>query len=190
MTAEGTEFSDGSYVATFGTHRSIGTDGGLQAAVVAVRDIEDKTLMDGFKGTDRIAEFCEWLPFSRHCLPKMKATNGSFVRQSIGRPIDKRIYAESRLTCISRVLTYYFTLSSGRRGKYGVVTSFALFDHLLGFRLPVVIIACDFAISSSCMLSSPIHPTSRPMLVALLCTTGTIVARDSPRGIEFTTSGF
>ncbi len=42
----------------------VGTDGGLQAAVVAVRDIEDKTFMDGFKGTDHIAEFCEWLSFT------------------------------------------------------------------------------------------------------------------------------
>jgi hypothetical protein len=42
----------------------VGTDGGLQAAVVAVRDIEDKTFMNGFKGTDHIAEFCEWIPFT------------------------------------------------------------------------------------------------------------------------------
>ena len=42
----------------------VGTDGGLQAAVVAVRDIEDKTFMDGFKGTNHVAEFCEWLPFT------------------------------------------------------------------------------------------------------------------------------
>ena len=42
----------------------VGTDGGLQAAVVAVRDIEDKTFIDGFKGTDHVAEFCEWLPFT------------------------------------------------------------------------------------------------------------------------------
>ena len=42
----------------------VGTDGGLQAAVVTVRDIEDKAFIDGFKGTDHIAEFCEWLPFT------------------------------------------------------------------------------------------------------------------------------
>jgi hypothetical protein len=42
----------------------VGPDGGLQAAVVAVMDLEDKTFMDGFKGTDHVAEFCEWLPFT------------------------------------------------------------------------------------------------------------------------------
>ena len=39
------------------------------------------------------------------------------------------------------------------------------------------------------MIRSPIPPTSRPMLLASLYTTGTIVPRDSLRGIEFTTSG-
>ena len=42
----------------------VGPGGGLQAAVVTVRDIEDKVFIDGFKGTDHIAEFCEWLPFT------------------------------------------------------------------------------------------------------------------------------
>jgi hypothetical protein len=42
----------------------VGTDGGLQAAVVTVRDIEDQVFIDGFKGTDHVAEFCEWLPFT------------------------------------------------------------------------------------------------------------------------------
>lgn len=42
----------------------VGPDGGLQGAVVAVRGIEDKAFMDGFKGHDHIAAFCEWLPFT------------------------------------------------------------------------------------------------------------------------------
>lgn len=42
----------------------VGKDGGLRAAVVAVRDIEDKAFIDGYKGTDVIAEFCEFLPFT------------------------------------------------------------------------------------------------------------------------------
>ena len=42
----------------------VGPDGGLLAAVVSVRDIEDKAFMDGFAGTNHIAEFCEWLPFT------------------------------------------------------------------------------------------------------------------------------
>ncbi len=39
-------------------------DGGLKAAVVAVNDIEDKAFMDGYKGTDIVSEFCEFLPFT------------------------------------------------------------------------------------------------------------------------------
>ena len=42
----------------------VAKDGGLKGAVVAVRDIEDKPFVDGFKGTDIVAEFCEFLPFT------------------------------------------------------------------------------------------------------------------------------
>ena len=42
----------------------VGKDGGLKNAVVAVQDIEDKAFVDGYKGTDVIAEFCEFLPFT------------------------------------------------------------------------------------------------------------------------------
>ena len=42
----------------------VAKDGGLKNAVVAVRDIEDKAFVDGYQGTDVVAEFCEWLPFS------------------------------------------------------------------------------------------------------------------------------
>jgi len=42
----------------------VGKDGGLKAAVVAVNDIEDQAFMDGYKGTDVIGEFCEFLPFT------------------------------------------------------------------------------------------------------------------------------
>jgi hypothetical protein len=42
----------------------VGKDGALKHAVVAVKDIEDKAFMDGYKGTDVIAEFCEFLPFT------------------------------------------------------------------------------------------------------------------------------
>lgn len=42
----------------------VGKDGGLKGAVVAITDIEDKAFMDGFKGTEVVAEFCEFLPFS------------------------------------------------------------------------------------------------------------------------------
>src|SRR5215831_393484 len=42
----------------------VAKDGGLKNAVVAVRDIEDQAFIDGYKGTDVVAEFCEWLPFS------------------------------------------------------------------------------------------------------------------------------
>ena len=71
----------------------------------------------------------------------------------------------------------------------GVVTSFTLVRPLLGSRMPVVIFAGYFARSSFCRISSPIPPTSRSMLLASLCTTGTIVPRDSLLGVEFTTSG-
>jgi hypothetical protein len=42
----------------------VGKDGGLKGAVVAVVDIEDKAFVDGYAGTDVVAEFCEFLPFT------------------------------------------------------------------------------------------------------------------------------
>ncbi|MEW6545214.1 MAG: hypothetical protein AB1411_16620 [Nitrospirota bacterium] len=42
----------------------VGKDGGLKAAVVSVRDIEDKGFMDGYKGTNVVAEFCEFQPYT------------------------------------------------------------------------------------------------------------------------------
>src|SRR6185436_1526892 len=42
----------------------LGKDNGLKGAVVAVLDIEDKAFMDGYKGTDVVAEFCEFLPYT------------------------------------------------------------------------------------------------------------------------------
>ena len=42
----------------------VGKDGGLKNAVVAVVDIEDKAFIDGYKGTEVVAEFCEFLPFA------------------------------------------------------------------------------------------------------------------------------
>lgn len=42
----------------------VGKDGGLKNAVVAVVDIEDKAFMDGYAGTEVVAAFCEFLPFS------------------------------------------------------------------------------------------------------------------------------
>lgn len=42
----------------------VGKDGGLKGAVIAVRDIEDKAFVDGYKGTDVVAEFCEFKPFT------------------------------------------------------------------------------------------------------------------------------
>ncbi|HXF93816.1 MAG TPA: carboxypeptidase-like regulatory domain-containing protein [Nitrospiraceae bacterium] len=42
----------------------VAKDGGLKAAVVAVADIEDKAFMDGYKGTDVVAEFCEFQPYT------------------------------------------------------------------------------------------------------------------------------
>jgi hypothetical protein len=42
----------------------VGKDGGLKNAVVSVRDIEDKAFMDGYGGTDVVAEFCDFQPFS------------------------------------------------------------------------------------------------------------------------------
>lgn len=42
----------------------VGKDGALKHAVVAVTDVEDKAFVDGYKGTDVVAEFCEFLPFT------------------------------------------------------------------------------------------------------------------------------
>lgn len=42
----------------------LGKDGGLKAAVVSVRNIEDKAFMDGYKGTEVVAQFCEFLPYT------------------------------------------------------------------------------------------------------------------------------
>jgi hypothetical protein len=42
----------------------VGKDGGLKGAVVAVVDIEDKAFMDAYAGTEAVAEFCEFLPFT------------------------------------------------------------------------------------------------------------------------------
>lgn len=42
----------------------VGKDGGLKNAVVAVVDIEDKAFVDGYAGTEVVAEFCEFLPFA------------------------------------------------------------------------------------------------------------------------------
>ena len=41
-----------------------GKDSGLKGAVVAVTDIEDKAFVDSYKGTDVVAEFCEFQPFT------------------------------------------------------------------------------------------------------------------------------
>lgn len=38
--------------------------GGLAGAVVAVADVEDKAWMDGYKGTEVVAEFCEFQPYT------------------------------------------------------------------------------------------------------------------------------
>jgi len=40
----------------------VNKDGGLKNAVVAVIDVEDKAFVDGYQGTDVVAEFCEFLP--------------------------------------------------------------------------------------------------------------------------------
>ena len=42
----------------------VAKDGGLKNAVIAVMDIEDKAFMDGYQGTEVVAEFCEFLPFA------------------------------------------------------------------------------------------------------------------------------
>ena len=42
----------------------VGKDGGLKNAVVAVIDVEDKAFVDGYQGTEVVAEFCEFMPFA------------------------------------------------------------------------------------------------------------------------------
>ena len=42
----------------------VGKDGGLKGAVVAVADIEDAAFMGGYAGTEVVAEFCDFQPFS------------------------------------------------------------------------------------------------------------------------------
>ncbi|MBX3303440.1 MAG: carboxypeptidase regulatory-like domain-containing protein [Nitrospira sp.] len=42
----------------------VGKDGGLKGAIVAVSDIEDTAFMDGYAGTEVVAEFCDFQPFS------------------------------------------------------------------------------------------------------------------------------
>jgi hypothetical protein len=42
----------------------LGKDNGLKGAVVAVVDIEDKAFVDAYKGTEVVAEFCEFMPFT------------------------------------------------------------------------------------------------------------------------------
>ncbi len=42
----------------------VGKDGGLKNAVVAVADVEDKGFMDGYAGTEVVAAFCDFQPFS------------------------------------------------------------------------------------------------------------------------------
>jgi hypothetical protein len=42
----------------------VGAGGALKGAVVAVVDIEDKAFTDSYKGTDVIAEFCEFMPYT------------------------------------------------------------------------------------------------------------------------------
>lgn len=42
----------------------VGKDGGLKNAVVAVIDVEDKAFVDGYQGTEVVAEFCEFMPLT------------------------------------------------------------------------------------------------------------------------------
>lgn len=42
----------------------VSKDGGLKGAVVAVVDVEDKAFVDGYAGTEVVAAFCEFQPFS------------------------------------------------------------------------------------------------------------------------------
>lgn len=42
----------------------VAKDGGLEAAVVAVTDLEDKAFIDGYAGTDVVAVFCDFQPYT------------------------------------------------------------------------------------------------------------------------------
>ncbi|MCG3777924.1 MAG: hypothetical protein JW388_0626 [Nitrospira sp.] len=42
----------------------VGKDGGLKNAVVAVIDVVDQAFVDAYAGTEVVAEFCEFLPFT------------------------------------------------------------------------------------------------------------------------------
>ncbi|MDH5668567.1 MAG: hypothetical protein OEY86_11200 [Nitrospira sp.] len=42
----------------------VGSGGGLKNAVVAVADIEDKAFIDGYAGTEVVAAFCDFQPYS------------------------------------------------------------------------------------------------------------------------------
>ena len=42
----------------------VGKGGGLKNAVVAVEDIEDKAFIDGYAGTEVVATFCDFQPYS------------------------------------------------------------------------------------------------------------------------------
>jgi hypothetical protein len=42
----------------------LGAGGGLKNAVVAITDVEDKAFIDSYKGTDIVAEFCEFMPLT------------------------------------------------------------------------------------------------------------------------------
>jgi hypothetical protein len=42
----------------------LGQGGALKAAVVAISDVEDKAFTDGYKGTEVVAEFCEFMPYT------------------------------------------------------------------------------------------------------------------------------
>jgi len=42
----------------------VGPGSGLTHAVVAVTDVEDKAFTNSYKGTDVVAEFCEFLPYT------------------------------------------------------------------------------------------------------------------------------
>ena len=47
----------------------VGAGGALKGAVVVVADIEDQAFIDGYKGTDVIAAFCEFQPYTGVVVP-------------------------------------------------------------------------------------------------------------------------
>src|SRR4029077_9982306 len=61
----------------------VGKDGGLKHAVVAVVDIEDQAFVDGYQGTEVVAEFCEFLPFAG-----VVVNNKSFKVENLGADPD------------------------------------------------------------------------------------------------------